>query len=144
MSVCVCVMQNSWQLQHSCHNDSVVAWRVQCTGQLCNNFLRLLHTSHCPPQLPLLLTLLLLLILLLLLHWQQTTRNLYARFLLLQLESRGVLISLCHVEWQQRREQARDTSETRLISTATICGKKCVGLRVCAMIFKMMQRLYEI
>lgn len=92
-SVCVCVMQNSWQL---CHNDSVGA--MHRATQLCSNFLHL-------PQLPLS-------------HslspslsfsfscccFCSTGSKQRATFMpaFLLLPARGVLILLCHVEWQPR------------------------------------------
>lgn len=120
----VYVMQNSWQL---CHNDSVGAMH-RATLQLCSNFLHL-------PQLPLSLThslllslsfsLFLLLLLLLLLHWQQTTRNFYARFFAAACERSFNII-------MPRRVAAASATWLRLISTVphTHTQKVCRPNRV--------------
>lgn len=101
-------------------SSATVTASGQCTGQtqLCNTTS---CTSHSCPSLSLTLSFSLslsFLLLLLLLHWQQTTRNFYARFLLL-LQPRGVLILLCHVEWQPRLRL--DSDLFRLCHTQKVC-----------------------
>lgn len=118
-------MQNSWQL---CHNDSVGA--MHRATQLCSNFLHL-------PQLPLTHSLLLSLsVSFSCCCFCSTGSKQRATFMpaFLLLSARGVLILLCHVEWQPRLRL--DSDLFRLCHTHT--HKKCVGLTVCVMMIPSM------